>query len=57
MLNFLPVISPQTSSLFPPPPCIYEGTHSLPTHSCFSTLAFPYSESWGQYSTKGLPYQ
>jgi hypothetical protein len=48
---------PSFPSTSPLPPVSVRVLPHLPTHSCLSTLAFPYAGSWRLHSTKRLPSQ
>ena len=50
-----PLPSFPCANLLSPPPCFYEGTPHLPTHSYLTALALPYAEASSLHQTKGLP--
>jgi hypothetical protein len=54
MLSPFPVFPLQTSYPLPlPSPCFFEGAPP-PTHSCLSSIAFPYTGASSLHKTKGL---
>ena len=57
MLSSFPVSPPQTPYSLTPLPASMRVLLHLPTHSCLSTLAFPYPESSSFHRTKGFPSQ
>ena len=57
MSSPFPVSPPQTPYLLLPNPASIRVLPHLPTHSCLSTIAFPYPGSSSLHRTKGLPSQ
>jgi hypothetical protein len=47
--------STNTLSQLPSPPSSMRVLPHLPTHSCLTTLGFPYTGALNLYRTKGLP--